>query len=151
MKCLILMVFVLLLTASFNTSVAGAADAPAVKGVVVIVNSDGPLTAVTPEVVRDIYLGEVRITDGITLEPVNYREGPVKDVFLSEVVKLSSREYKLLWVKLVFREGLRVPGTFGSSYDVIEHVVENKGGVGYVPSSELERLGEVEGVTILWR
>ena len=76
---------------------------------VIIVNPNGPLVEANVDTIRDIYLGEMRFVRDIRLKPVNITEGELKDTFLKRVVAMSSKEYRLHWVKKVFGEGLTIP------------------------------------------
>lgn len=121
---------------------------------IVIANRHGPLVETGMAGVRDIYLGGKRFANDTRLLPVNFTEGAMKDHFLEAVVDMSSKEYKLHWVKLVFQEGLSLPRSMGSATDILEFVAKEKGAVAYVPASwsELVRAGPsggLEGVVII--
>lgn len=102
------------------------------EGCIVIVNKDGPLAEADMEEVRDIYLGEKMFAKGKKVLPVNFTEGPLKDLFLKLVVGLNSKEYKHHWIKKVFQEGRTIPATMGSPHDIIEFVSKEKGAVAYL-------------------
>jgi len=113
---------------------------------VVIVNPGGPLTKADMETMRDIYLGETRFAEGIRLVPVNPAEGRLKDVFLEKVVKMDSKEYRLHWIKKVFREGLMIPPSYATPSEIAEFVRKEKGAVGYIPAHGSSAL---EGVVVI--
>lgn len=100
---------------------------------VVIVNPNGPLLEASREVIRDIYLGERRFADDTGLKPVNSTEGELKDNFLKRVVGMSSKEYRLHWVKKVFGEGLTIPPSFATASGIVELVKKEEGAIGYIP------------------
>jgi hypothetical protein len=110
------------------------------EGLIVIVNEEGPLAEVSMEEVRHVYLGEKRFVEGTRLLPVNFTEGPLKDLFLKKVVGMSSKEYKHHWIKKVFQEGLTIPTTMGSPIDIIEFVSMEKGAVAYLPAEWAEAI-----------
>lgn len=110
------------------------------EGLIVIVNEKGPLTEASMEEVRDVYLGEKRFVEGTRLLPVNFTEGPLKDIFLKKIVGMSSKEYKHHWIRKVFQEGLTIPTTMGSPIAIIEFVVKEKGAVAYLPASWAEAI-----------
>jgi hypothetical protein len=103
------------------------------EGFIVIVNEGGPLAEASMEDVREVYLGEKRFGKGMKLLPVNFTEGPLKDLFLKKIVGMSSKDYKHHWIKKVFQEGLNIPATMGSTSDIIEFVSKEKGAVAYLP------------------
>ena len=116
---------------------------------VVVVNRDGPYDGLKAAAIKEIYLGEKRFLGNVKLEPVNFTEGPLKDTFLKEVVGMTSKEYKLHWIKKVFQEGLSLPRTLGSVDDIVGFVKRGKGAVGYLPASAATKLKGEEGVIVL--
>ncbi|MBI5560030.1 MAG: hypothetical protein HY883_02000 [Deltaproteobacteria bacterium] len=120
--------FLFLLFFLFGTSVHA-------QDFVIIVNPQGPLLKADIETARDIYLGETRFMGGMKLEPVNMLEGSVKDSFLEKVAGMSSKEYRLHWIKKVFQEGLSIPLSFATPQEAISFVKKEKGAIGYVPAS----------------
>lgn len=113
-----------------------ASDAVAEK-MAVIVNIDSPMTTLSERDVRDIYMGEKKFFSGVKLMPIHYAEGPVKDTFLSLVVRLTPKEYKLHWTKKIFQEGASAPAIERRSPDVIRAVAKEKGAIGYVPINDV--------------
>ena len=116
---------------------------------IVVVNRDGPYDGLKAAAIRDVYLGEKRFIGVVKLEPVNFTEGPLKDTFLKEVVGMTSKEYKLHWIKKVFQEGLSLPRSLGSVDDIVGFVKSGKGAVGYLPASAAAKLKDEEGVIVL--
>lgn len=86
------------------------------------------------EEVRDVYLGKKRFAKGTKLLPVNFTEGALKNIFLQDIVGMSSREFKHHWVKKVFIERHSVH-LMDNYIDIIELVREKKGAVAYLPVS----------------
>jgi ABC-type phosphate transport system substrate-binding protein len=114
--------------------------------IAVIVNESGPLTGIAERDVRDIYLGHMRFLEGVKLEPLNYREGPVKDAFLHSIVGKTSREYRRYWTRKSFKEGLTAPYSQRNVNQIISSVRSITGAIGYIPATELH---DMEGVTII--
>ena len=114
--------------------------------IVVIVNEAGPLTQASEAEVREIYLGNIKFAGGTAITPLHYREGPVKDAFLSSAVKMNSKEYRLYWTKKVFQEGGSVPIVRNSLRLIVTFVSENRGAIGYAVKSELTG---VEGIKVV--
>ena len=115
---------------------------------VIIVNKEGPLLTVDVSLIKDIYLGDKRFSDDVKFKPVNSIEGPLKDRFLKEIIGMSSKEYKVHWIKKVFQEGLAIPATIAGVNDAVEFVMEEKGGIAYIPAGAAE---DLDGVFIIRR
>ena len=93
----------------------------------VIVNSSVTLT---PEEVRDVFLGEKQLSGGIRLVPIDNSE--IQAEFLSKVLQTDSQKYYARWTRKSFREGLSAPAVKGSDAEVIAFVKANRGAIGYV-------------------
>lgn len=116
---------------------------------VVVVNSEGPLVAVEMDMVKDIFLGEKRFLGKVRLTPVNFSEGAIKDSFFSAILDMSSREYKLYWIKKAFQEGVALPKSYGDGEYIIDMVKKDKGIVAYLPESMAGRVMLDRGMVIL--
>lgn len=166
MKKLIFIAALAFLSAAAQTFLAGKMDSrpgeslgrPAFAGmtevkadgeIAVIVNEDGPITGISRDDIKDIYVGDMRFSKGVALLPINYREGPVRDAFIGEVVGMGPKEYRFYWVKKVFQEGLLAPSARNSPASVISSVREKRGAIGYLPRSELDGERGVKVVLII--
>jgi hypothetical protein len=112
----------------------------------VIVNEAGPLTEITETDIRDIYLGHIRFLKGFKVVPIHYREGPVKDAFLSSLVGMTSREYRRYWTRKSFKEGVPAPASQRSFKQIISSVKFIAGAIGYLPVSELD---DTDGIRVI--
>jgi hypothetical protein len=101
--------------------------------VAVVVNKDGPLSHLSKAEIRGIYLGEIRFVGGMPVRPIQYPEGPVKDAFLSNIIGMSAKDYKLYWVKKLFQEGLTPPLVKTDPVEILNAVREDQWGIGYLP------------------
>lgn len=117
--------------------------------IAVIVNAAGPLVNATESDVADIYTGEKRFEAGVKIEPLLYPEGPVKDTFLKESVKMTPKEYKLYWTKKVFQEGLPIPKTIPHPGDIVKIVREDKGGIGFLPMDYMRDLSGIKVIKVI--
>lgn len=116
--------------------------------IAVIVNEAGPLTEISEKDIREIYLGNMRFAKGAVISPIHYSEGSVKDTFLSSIVGMTSREYRLYWTKKVFQEGGAIPISYDNFSSIISSVQTMPGAIGYAPVSEL---AETKGIRIIAR
>jgi ABC-type phosphate transport system substrate-binding protein len=114
--------------------------------IAIIVNENGPLTHISKEDVREIYLGERRFVEGVRIVPIHCPEGPIKDNFLSSIIGRTSKAYKLHWVRKVFQEGLTLPEVKADPSEIIELVSKQEGAIGYVPRG---LVSEDRGVRII--
>jgi hypothetical protein len=106
--------------------VAGVAAAQA--GEVFIIANGVP--AMTPEEVKEVFLGEVQFAASLKLQPVD--NAAVQADFQARVLKMPPAKYTAAWTKKAFRDGLNAPPTKGSDAEVIGFVKATPGAIGYV-------------------
>ena len=119
--------------------------------IAIIVNEQGPLTQISEAEIREIYLGNMKFAGGTAIVAVHYREGSVKDAFLSSIVKMNSREYRLYWTKKIFQEGGALPALQNSFQLIVSFVSKNKGAIGYVLRTELTDMKGIKVVATIQR
>ena len=91
--------------------------------------ASGKIT-LTPDEIRDVFLGERHHAGGILLVPVD--NAAAQEEFLSKVLQTDARKYYSRWTKKSFREGIVAPPLMGSDAEVMAFVRSNPGAVGYV-------------------
>ena len=94
--------------------------------------ASGDIT-LTPDEIRDVFLGERRRAGGIVLVPVD--NAAAQEEFLSKVLQTDAQKYYSRWTKKSFREGIVAPALKGSDAEVIAFVRSTQGAVGYVKRS----------------
>ena len=102
----------------------------AAGGIVVITN---PAVTLSPDDVRDVFLGEKQLVGGIKLVPVDNTSAQAG--FLSKVVRLDAAKYTTAWTKKSFRDGLNPPAVKATDAEVLEFVKRVPGAVGYVTTA----------------
>ena len=112
--------------------------------IAVIVNGAGPLTQISEADIREIYLGNIRFIKGVAVTPLHYREGSIKDTFLSLIIDMNSREYRIYWTKKIFQEGGSIPVSQNGFEMIILSVKKDIAVIGYVPMSELKETGGIK-------
>ena len=125
----------LLLAASLSTSTfANAADE------VVIVSAKSPLTALRPDQVADIFLGQVaNFPDGAEAVALDQRIGtPLRDEFYAKVAAKSAPLIKAHWSKMIFTGRGQPPREVGSSSAVRKLVADNPTLIGYIDRAALD-------------
>jgi len=107
---------------------------------VVIVSARNPVTALRPEEVAAIFLGQTaRFPDGMEAVPLDQRIGvPLRDEFYLRVTGKTPPLLKAWWSKMVFTGRGQPPAEAGDSAAVRRRVADNPGLVGYVDRSALD-------------
>jgi hypothetical protein len=115
--------------------------------IAVIVAPKSVMSHLSKAEIRGIYLGEIRFMGGMPIRPLQYPEGNVKDAFLTGIVGLSSKDYKLYWVKKIFQDGLTPPVIKTDPFEIIDFISRDQWGIGYVPK---EMADEIKKVRIIY-
>jgi ABC-type phosphate transport system substrate-binding protein len=111
-------------------ALAGLAwSGPAACGDVIV---HGDLT-ISPEDVRDIFLGEKQLEHGVRLVPID--NGAAQQEFLAKVLQTDAQKYYARWTRKSFRDGITAPASKGTDAEVIAFVKSTPGAVGYVSRS----------------
>jgi len=125
----------------FGASAAWAED------IVVVVNSQSPVSSLSEQDIKDIYLGELTYWGDTRIAPVGYQDGTsLQGLFLDNIIKTSENVYKTYWIKRIFREGGVPPSKAASPEAALQTVGGNKGGITYVPASALSGASGVKEV-----
>lgn len=85
---------------------------------------------VHPHEVRDIFLGEKQLANGVKLVPID--NAVSQERFLAKVLQTDAHKYTARWVRKSFREGIQAPAVKGSDAEVIAFVKATPGAIGYV-------------------
>jgi len=114
---------------------------PAIAGEVIVIANGLP--AMSPEEVKEVFLGEVQFSGSTRLLPVD--NASAQPDFQARVLKMVATKYTASWTKKAFRDGLNAPPIKGSDAEVIGYVKANPGAIGYVsapPGSGVQVLGK---------
>jgi len=113
--------------------------APAAADIYVVANA---ALALSPEEVRDAYLGDKQIAGGTKLVPMD--NAAQQKEFLERALKVDAAKYNALWIKKGFRDGLNAPAVKSGDAEVIAAVKATPGGIGYVsaPPKDLKVLAK---------
>lgn len=115
--------------------------------IVVVVNAKAPVTQVSAEQVRAIYLGEVTFWDGVRVVPVGYQDGfAVQQAFLERVVRLDETRFKTYWIRRIFQEGGVPPKKATSQENALDIIARHEGGIGFVLASHLPMTEDIREV-----
>ncbi len=113
---------------------AGAAE------LVVIVSAQNPVTALRPDQVADIFLGEaMRFPDGGEAQALDQGlNTPLRNEFYQKVASRTPALMKAYWTKRIFTGRGQPPRELSSSAAVRKAVAENPGAIGYVDRSAVD-------------
>jgi len=114
-----------LLAALVSLACAGARGAD----IYVIAN---PQVKLSPEDVREIYLGDKEFSGDVRLAPVDNQAALAG--FVVKALGMNLQRYSTLWVKKAFRDALTPPAVKATDFEVLEFVKRTRGAVGYVSS-----------------
>ena len=101
------------------------------------------VAGMTPEEVKEVFLGEVQFAGSVKLVPVDNVAAQAD--FQARVLRMQASKYTASWTKKAFRDGLSAPPMKGSDAEVTGFVRANPGAVGYVsapPASGVTLIGK---------
>lgn len=105
----------------------------------VIGNSNVP--PVTAEVVQKIFTGRSVVVEGVSVTPVNAKQGSdLRNQFLQTFLHQNEEKYQAYWTVRQFVGKGRQPRSLDSSKEIIDFCRANKGGIGYINGSEANGL-----------
>jgi ABC-type phosphate transport system substrate-binding protein len=120
----------------------GAALLPNVAAaeLVVIVSSKSPVSALRPEQVADIFLGQIAsFPGGAEAVALDQNIGsPERDEFYSKVTSKTRPLVKAYWTKMIFTGRGQPPKEIGNSAAVRKMVADNPTLIGYIDKSALD-------------
>jgi len=91
-----------------------------------------PQVKLSPEDVREIYLGDKEFSGDVRLAPVDNQAALAG--FVVKALGMNLQRYSTLWVKKAFRDALTPPAVKATDFEVLEFVKRTRGAVGYVSS-----------------
>ena len=136
MKRIIIGLLIILL--SYTDSLAG-------DRIVIIASHSFPKDSLKPSQIKEIYLGKIEIIDNIRIQSLDQRDSSlIKKDFLEKFMDFSISDYKVYWIKKVFKEGVTPPTVKDSSEEVIRAIKEKKNYIGYVWEEEIKNIKDVK-------
>ncbi|MFY0686584.1 MAG: hypothetical protein JXQ90_05440 [Cyclobacteriaceae bacterium] len=114
---------------------------------VIIVNNDNPVETMKSIEVKLYYMRKVKQVWpdlGEQIVPVGSSvDSPARKLFLSKIMKLSSKQLDAYFKQRQFANGEALPPALGSDEEIIKYVSENKGAIGYVSQAAFSASGGV--------
>ena len=103
----------------------------------------GPDVRLSPEDVRELYLGDKEFSGQVRLVPVDNQAALSE--FVVRALGMNPQRYNTLWVKKAFRDALNPPAVKTGDFEVLEFVKRTRGAVGYVSSPPRDKEISVVG------
>src|SRR5216684_5797879 len=102
----------------------------------VIANSSVKEDVISAAELKSVFLEEKRsLADGIHVEPVLEKDGPVHQWFLREYLGRTDDDLQTYYRVLVFTGSGSIPKNLGSDAEVVAYVARTKGAIGYVSAT----------------
>ncbi len=120
--------------ALFCSQVCAATD------LVVIVNPGSGVDKMSRDEVTSIFMGRVKkLPSGITALPIDQTASGDKPKFYEELINKELSEVNSYWARLIFSGQGSPPRQADNAAEVLEIVGGNKGAIGYVPRSAVDK------------
>jgi len=89
--------------------------------------------------VRQIYLGiNIDFTDDVTSSAITLsRQNKVRSQFNAQVIGLTESRIQSYWAHMRFSGRNKPPKEYDSVSSLLDHIVTNKGSIGYVPAETI--------------
>lgn len=96
---------------------------------------------VTVEIVHKIFTGRSVVVEGISVTPVNAKQGSeIRNQFLQTFLNQNEEKYQAYWTVRQFVGKGRQPRSYNTAQEIIDFCKNNKGGIGYINSAEANAL-----------
>ncbi len=108
--------------------------------IVVVVDAHSGVTQLTQDQVINIYLGRHRkLPNGIAAQPIDQPASEsLRADFYRKLVDKEPSEINAYWARLHFSGKTSPPVQAHSANDVLKHVIEKPGGIGYLDRSQAD-------------
>jgi hypothetical protein len=116
---------------------AGALQAAALDGVVVIVNKSVPADSISAAALKNIYIGRTTYwPDGqsVNIGVLDNQITDKTDAALEEVSGMDTSHFKIFWQRMVFSGRGQMPDKLGDVASLVAFVASNKGAIAIVPA-----------------
>jgi hypothetical protein len=103
------------------------------KELALIVNKSFPAIVLTNKDIKEIYMGQREMIEGIRLRPVDqdYNQA-IRKAFMQRIIILPVDAYTTYWNNRIFQRGGIPPVLRKNSEEVVKTVVETDGAIGYI-------------------
>ncbi|MCG8571763.1 MAG: hypothetical protein MJB14_16630 [Spirochaetes bacterium] len=131
-KKLTLFLSILLVIVFFHTAVSAEEVKP--EQIVIVCHKDFPLTRINNKLVEEIFLGRTTSVGEkkVKVNLATLKEGPVHESFVKNYIRKTTTQFKNFWKKLVFSGKAKMPKSFKTEKELVQHVQKTKGAIGYI-------------------
>lgn len=119
---------------------------------ILIANVDSPIEAISPLDLRKLYLGFVVMTsNGAPVRPLsNASDTQLKEIFLQDVMGMSSRSYDRRLLTLTLQTGRRRPEVIEDLSILLQRIDSDLQSITFVWEEDIESLDSVKVIRVLW-
>jgi len=123
---LLVLCFLSLQTIFHNSTTLRAAT------VVLVANANVPVTQLTQNEVKNIFLIKIKTVQGVRVRPIMLKTNDLTALFLKENVKKTPSQFSNYYKKMIFTGRGRPPKRIVSEQDMLSYVNRTNGAIGYV-------------------
>jgi ABC-type phosphate transport system substrate-binding protein len=124
---------VLVLLALLGLTAVAVRRSSAAGFYIIIVNSANPVSSLSATEVSRMFLKKAtRWPQGDPVQPVDLKEGAVRESFSREIHDRATSAVKSYWQQALFSGSAVPPPEVASGAEVVAHVRAHRGGIGYV-------------------
>ena len=118
----------------------------------VIINSvDSPVTSISINEFRKLFLGATVVKENIKLKPIQNTTDPeLEKIFLQKVVFMSKRNYERRLLSSVFRHGGERPTAYSDISELISELSKSTNALSYAWSDQIQNNDRVKSIGVLW-
>lgn len=137
----------------FLSLFVAAGQSLADHSMVLVASADSPMTTVSSLDIRKCYLGfVVRDSSGNQIHPItNGSDTHLWEVFLQDVMGMTSRSYRRRLLTLTLQSGRRRPEISENLDSLLDHLKSNSNAVSFVWEEDLAGRSDFKILRVLWR
>ena len=118
------------------TLLAVATATPVAAAELVVVNAASTETAIPRDVLKALYSGRKRaLPDGERVEILALADGAVHERFLADYLDSTPSQFTTYWSRLVFIGQGKMPRSFATEKDLLDHLAAHPGCIGYIDAA----------------
>ena len=119
---------------------------------VLIVNAESRVTALTSIDVHKLFLGLTVVVSELRLHPFrNDADELMNRVFFQNIVSMSESVYDRRMLALTLQQGRTAPPVLHSTKEVLDVLAEDPAAVSFAWAADVERDPRVKALRVLWR
>lgn len=121
------------------------------RSLVLVSNSEANISEMSHKDLKKVYLGLATDNNNQIILPIrNHTDELVHEIFLQNILRMSSRTYERLLNKRTLHSGAVRPKSFNNSQEIIRSLLENESSVSYMWKSQAELIPELKIIQVIW-